>query len=358
MAETWLCPECGVPSYITGEFLWLDSGVIVQRRDPKHRVVFIECENLDPLFATIEDIIGRSIRTIITESRRRGARDYIAQFLSDETREMIRNREIDLEPLVTAQVDSTLLMGFGKASLVRLQVEDGGDDLLEIRIEDPFSVPLWCGMVAGACEAIIGGEWGVTYRELPQDIIEISAFRREHPGETEGIALRKEYSYVQGDIELEKCPVCGGPAVLSRFRWQPEKGLIGSAYTDRRISINGETGLQEVFVELEKELGETIPTTVIEAQRRFVRGGFYSIEGLMSEADFRTQFAYRGLGNMSEFWMGATGLHMRLENPTLHLSVIGFAQALFELAFGVESDVDWSISGEGDLYVDATPRTI
>ncbi len=358
MAETWLCPECGVPSYITRELLWLDSGVIVQSRDPGHRVVFIECENLDPLFAGIGNIIGRSIETVVIESRRRGARDYVAQFMSDETREAIRRREVDISPIIDFQMNSTLMMGFGKAELMGFRLEYDDDDLLEIKVENPFSVPLWCGTIAGACEAIVGGEWGVTCRELPQDIIEISAFRHEHSVETKGIALRKEYSYVQGDIELEKCPVCGGPAVLSRFRWQPEEGLIGSAYTDRRISINGETGLQEVFVELEKELGETIPTTVIEAQRRFVRGGFYSIEGLMSEADFRTQFAYRGLGNLSEFWMGATGLHMRLENPTLHLSVIGFAQALFELAFGVESDVDWSVSGEGDLFVDATPRAV
>jgi hypothetical protein len=344
-----------VPTYITTEFLWLDSGVIVQSRDPQHRVVFIECESLDHLYTGIGEIIGTPIEPIVVESRRRGARDYVARFISDETRERIRKREISLEPIVASQLDSSLIMGFGRAVLQTLRAGGDPDDLVEIRITNPFSVPLWCGSIAGACEAIVGDEWGVAWRELSPDTIEISAFRSEHPQAMKGMALRREYIYQQGDVELERCAACGGPAVLAAFRWQPERGIIGSAYTDRRVSINGETGLQEVFIELEKELGDAVPPVVIEAQRRFVRSGFYSIEGLLTEADFRAQFAFRGLGNLSEFRMGATGLHIRLENPTLHLTVIGFAQALYELAFSVESRVEWEVRAGGELCVEVTP---
>jgi hypothetical protein len=343
---------------MTDEFLWLDSGVIVQRRDPKHRVVFIECENLDPLIAGIGDIIGRSIETIVIESRRRGARDYVLQFLPEGFAEQLHRDHSALEPVIASQLAATSLMGFGLASLVDLRYEEDEDDYVDIRVERPFSVPLWCGNIAGACEAVTGGEWKAEYRHISSELYELHAFRSEHPPQVRGKALRRDYVHRPGDLELKRCATCGGPAVLSRFRWQPARGLIGSAYTDRRVSFNGETGLQEVFVELEKELGETITRVVIEAQRRFIKSGFFTIEGLLSEADFRTQFAYRGLGNLSEFRMGATGLHMKLENPTLHLTVIGFAQALFELAFGRKSGVDWELTAGGDLLAEVTPQPL
>jgi hypothetical protein len=356
MAEIDFCPECGVPSYITSELLWLDSGVIVQCRDPEHRVVFIECENLDPLFSGIGDIIGHSIETIVIESRRRGARDYVLQFLSAGFAEQLSKDSTVLEPVIASQLAGTRFMGFGLASLVDLRYQEDEEDYVIIRVEDPFSVPLWCGGFAGACEAITGGEWKVEYERMTNGHYELRAFRSQHPSELKGKALRKDYEYRPGNLDLKRCATCGGLAVFSRFRWQADRGLIGSAYTDRRVSINGETGFQEVFDELEAELGDTIPRAVIEAQRRFIKSGFFSIEGLLSEADFRTQFAYRGLGNLSEFRMGATGLHMKLENPTLHHSVIGFTQALFELAFKVRSGVDWEISGDGDLLVEVTPQ--
>lgn len=355
MAEIESCPECGAPSYITSELLWLDSGVIVQRRDPKHRVVFIECENLDPLFAGIGDIIGRSIEPIVIESRRKGARDYVLKFLPEGFHEQVSGDRSLLYAAISGQLAGARFMGFGVATLTDLRYEEDEDDNVIIRVEDPFSVPLWCGNLMGACEAMTGGEWKVAYDKMPDGSCELRAVRSQHPPQSQGKASRVDYIYRPGDVDLKRCATCGGPAVLSRFRWQPDRGLIGSAYTDRRVSINGETGLQDVYAELEKELGETVPRVVIEAQRRFIKTGFFSIEGLLSEADFRTQFAYRGLGDLSEFRMGATGLHMKLDNPTLHHSVIGFAQALFEMAFGVESVVDWEISADA-LLVRVKPR--
>ena len=45
------CSECGAPKYFTQEHLWLNNGDIVQKRDQRHRLIFLESENLDPLFA-------------------------------------------------------------------------------------------------------------------------------------------------------------------------------------------------------------------------------------------------------------------------------------------------------------------
>jgi hypothetical protein len=277
------------------------------------------------------------------------------QFVTDEAKEMIRSRELELEPIIQAQLYNCRMMGFGRAAISDFRFEQEGKDFITILVEEPFSIPLWCGSLAGGCEAIVGGEWSVIHRELSPGLCEITACVADSTRDIDSKSGRREYDCLDENLDTERCATCGGPAVLSRFRWDLEKGVIGSAYTDRRMSINGETGLREVLKELEAELGEAIPQAVVEAQRRFVKSGFYSIEGLLNEGDFQTQFAYRGLGNLRDFKMGSTGLHLKLENATFHLIVAGLAQALFEMAFARDSLVEWELSEEGDLEVEVTP---
>jgi hypothetical protein len=358
MLESNLCPECGVPEYITSEHLWLNSGVIVQKKDCKHRIVFIECENIDPLFHDLGQILGSPIEPSVVDSRRRGARDYALQFVPGETRESIRRGEFELEPVIQSQLHNCRMMGFGRAAVTGLRFEQDENDFIVIQVEEPFSIPLWCGSLAGGCEAIVGGEWGVTHRELSPGLCEITARMDKFPPDPGDKTGRREYDRRDGDLDTERCMTCGGPAVLSRFRWDLERGVIGSVYTDRRMSINGETGLQDVFRQLEAEIGSAFTLAMIEAQRRFVKSGFYSIDGLLDEGDFRTQFAYRGLGNLRDFKMGSTGLHLRLENATFHLIVAGLAQALFEMVFMRDSLVEWELSDEGDLEVEVIPSPI
>lgn len=356
MPDIELCPECGVPRYATEELHWLDSGVIVQSRDEKHRAVFIECENLDPLFEGMEKIMDAPVEHILVDSRRKSTRDYVERFVTEERRQLILEEEVDLEPVISAQLDATRVMGLGSPILADLRFEQDKEDRVVIRVKEPFSVPIWCGTIVGASEAIVGGDWDVAYEMLSPDEVEITCFRASFSRESGEKYTRKEYKYKSGDIELERCGTCGGPVILSGFRWYLDRGVIGSAYTDRRMAFNGEVGLPGLFEELEKELGSGLPNAAIEAQRRFIKSGFFSIEGIFSEGDFRTQFAYRGLGDLKEFMMGSTGLRLRLENSTLHLLVVGIAQALFELAFGRDSEVEWELSEESVLQVEVTPK--
>jgi len=120
----------------------------------------------------------------------------------------------------------------------------------------------------------------------------------------------------------------------------------------------GDALLQPVFSELEEELGDEIPRAVVEAQRRFTESGFYTMDDITEEADFRTQLALRGLGNLKELSMKKQGMHMRVVNVVLPLILVGMFQGFFEMSFDLRSsDVDWQISEEGDLEMEATPRS-
>ncbi len=65
------CEECGVPRVVTKEYLWLNNGDIVQKRDQRHRIIFSESENLDPLFHGIGDMIGSSVEHMVIACVRR-----------------------------------------------------------------------------------------------------------------------------------------------------------------------------------------------------------------------------------------------------------------------------------------------
>ena len=160
-----------------------------------------------------------------------------------------------------------------------------------------------------------------------------------------------------GDAELARCAGCGGPAALAGYKWYPDRGIVKNTHTGKRMAMLG-SETDAIFAELEREFGRIIPRAVVEAQRRFVKTGFYSIDEVGDEGDIRTQLALRGLGDLREIKMGKRGVYLRLDNAGLHLMVVGLVQGLFEMAFGIESSVDWELSSDGDLELEVIPKSV
>lgn len=142
---------------------------------------------------------------------------------------------------------------------------------------------------------------------------------------------------------------------LLGYQWDLDRGVIVNVATDRRMVMMGPQELDLIFDELKEELGETIDQTIVEAQRLFTRGGFYSIEDVATEEDFRAVLALKGLGNLKEITVKRKGLRMRLGNAALPLMVVGMMQGAFETLLGVDSSVEWSLSEDWDLEIEVTP---
>jgi hypothetical protein len=355
LAEIKTCPECRVPKEITKNNLWLNSGVMVQSTNLSRRLGFIESENLDPLYTGIGKIIGTPIDHLVMDIARRGTADYFSNLIPPEVRDMIRNRVMGVDFIADFMITTGLLNGFGKNIYMDARNEGDSDDYLIQHISEPFSLPLLAGMSAGGSEVLNDQPLAATYHELSPGTYEIKTTVSERLEELEGRMPIKEYHHRDGDIELEKCASCGGPKALSGFKWHLERGVIINNLTRRRMAVIGPEMQDPIFEELEMELGEAIPRAVVEAQRRFIKSGFYSIEEISDEGDFRTQLALRGMGNLREIRTGPPGLFMRIDNAANHLMAVGMAQGLFEMAFNVESRVEWEVSQNGDLEVEVTP---
>jgi hypothetical protein len=349
------CPECKVPEYVHDEHIWLNNGDIIQKREHRHRLVLIDSENLDPLFKGIEQVVGTSIDHIVIGSVRKNTRSYLSLLIPDDVKEKVCNKEIDYRSIDEGFKMVAKTLGFGRYEFVDHRYEGDDDDYCTATITEPFSLPITVASHAAAIEAIQGRDHSVIYAEEKPGVWKITAFPQKHAEELKGRLQSVSYKHREGDIELERCSTCGCPKALGNYRWYIDRGIILNEFTKRRMAIFSPQELDPIFQELELELGDTIPSVVVEAQRRFTKTGFYSIEDIADEGDFRTQFALRGLGNMREIKMNPKGLFMRLENTTLHLMIVGMIQGIFEMAFDVESTVGWRLSEEGDLEVEVFP---
>ena len=124
-----------------------------------------------------------------------------------------------------------------------------------------------------------------------------------------------------------------------------------------RTAIFGPSPIDAIFDDLEVELGEAIPETVIEAQRRYIKSAWGVERWNRSGATFQKMIALRGLGNQVEFEGDRDHLTMKIENSCLHLPIIGTIQALVEMAYGVESSsCEWELTDNGDLNLTISVR--
>jgi predicted house-cleaning noncanonical NTP pyrophosphatase (MazG superfamily) len=358
MQDVAFCPECNVPETFTQGQAWLNNGDIVQSVYEAARVAFVECENLDPLFRNVGDIIGVSIEHLVENIATRGNKAYLNRVIPKGTREMVRTKQLEVMPLIETITSLAQLYGFAKYELLDLRYEKDMNDFLRHRILEPFSLPLTTGAYAGAVSTGVGGAIAVSCEEISPTEYIYTAHRTEYPDAYKEKMQLREYRHIDGAIELERCGNCGGPKAYADYQWFPDRGLIRHRQTHRRMVLLGPGLLDPIFEALQEELDETIPQVVVEAQRRFVRTGFCPIDILDSEDYLRQQLALRGLGNLKEIRVDRKGTRMRVANACLHLLLVGLVQGTYELLFDVDTNVRWELSEEGELELAITPRTI
>lgn len=352
MAREKLCKVCGTPKRFTKDHVWLPNGTTVQRRNPSHRTVFIETDNIARTFSGVEDRIGMSIENIVIEAKRWATFDSFDNILPRPGKTIIRligSRLIDLSLGRRGRV-----AGYGAIKLAATRRVRGAGRFVTVRIKEPYSLPLFCGDLAGAFGAITGRDVSVSYESKADDAFEVTGEISRFP-----IALgaRPEpvtYPRKPGAVALESCPRCGAPMMLADYAWDLERGMIAHRERGRRMVMVGPAALDAIIERLREELGDTVNRVITEAQRSIVRTGFYGLEEIMPEDLFRRQFAIRGLGNLSEIAWRENGLRITLENSCIQPVLAGVMQGFLEMATQAPAHVSWSVTDDGDLVVDVS----
>ncbi|MBN2025546.1 MAG: hypothetical protein JW854_02115 [Actinobacteria bacterium] len=347
------CKECGAPKRLVREHRWLSNGTIVQRKNPYHRMIFIECENINATYRNLEELVGVSIEHLLIEAKRKATFDFIDRLLLSGVKTFVRLSGARIIARAVTSLGST--MGYGKIKLADIHRIHGRDDYATFRVEKPYSLPLLCGDMAGSLNAIDRREVGISYVQVSPEVYKVTGRVSDHPLELKERLEGTRYKYKPGDIEIERCPACGGPAFLSQYHWDLENGIITSKSSGHRKAMIGPAALESVIEELQHELGDTVAETVIEAQRRFVKTDFYSLEEASYEEGLRKHLYLRGMGNLRELKWSESGLYLRLENACLHLVLVGLVKGLYELGIGRDAEVEWELDASGSFVIRALP---
>ncbi len=367
MIET--CQGCGVPVMVSGGLKWEDNGVISLAASSRNRMVMFESETIDRIFEGIADLIGMPIEHIIIESRCRETKRYIERTFPPEVRKMIDSTESSLEQrmakmspeekdtlyatmrvVVKTIVDIAKNYGYGRQRLSELW-ESGADYPWRSQLVDhPYSILFHAADHRGSVEAFEGVDMQVGYERTGDDTYRTEVYPGEHSLELEERLKRRRYDFKPGDISYERCPECGIPLAVAGRRWDLDLGIIADAETGRRMAIFGPFSVDSICDDLESELGEAIPATVIEATRRYIRAAWSVDSWKRDGLTFQQMIAVRGLGNLVHFEGDRDHLDMSIENSCLYLPMVGTVQALVELAYRVDSSTcEWELSDEGDL---------
>lgn len=364
-----VCEACGIPLMISGELRWEGNGVIYSNSSPRNRWVFYESGNIDPLFQGIKELIGAPIDHIIIESRRRESRKYLERTFPLEVRRLLydqldesgnpvpmtpgeRDTRFEVSRNITVSVhDVARVFGYGDLRLGGLW--ESGDDhpWRSTIVRHPYSVLFQVAESLGSCEAFEDRDLWVEYELTGDDAYRMDAFPHDHPLELSERLKRRRYDFKPGDLSYERC-ACGIPLEITRYGWDLDKGIILDPDTGRRMAVFGPYSLDSVFEDLEDELGEAIPETIIEAQRLYIKRAWSEDEWKRGAADFKRLLALRGLGNLASFEGDRGYLTVRITNSCLHLPMVGIVQALVEMVYKAErSTFAWELHEDGDLSV-------
>ena len=284
------------------------------------------------------------------------SRPYLKAFVPVAVSKKIQLGELEYKPIVDIFGDMGGFYGYGKYAYVDLRYEQDEQDFCTYSIAEPHSVPMTVASHIADIELLTGVEQGYGYEQVSPDVYHITASPSPHPDALRERMRFEPYRQQQGDLELRRCSTCEGPLAIGDNQWYPDRGIIVNRLTGRRMALFGNAQLDPVFDELEAELGDTVPRAVVEAQRRFTKSGFYTLDDITNEEDFRGRLALRGMGNLKELEMRRKGLRMRMENVALPLILMGLAQGFYEIGFGVDAtDIDWELSKEGNLEMEVEP---
>lgn len=341
-----LCKLCGVPFLVGKAHAWNPDGTITQKRDPEHRMVFFDSDGLDILFSNIEKLIGVPIEKIVIESKARATTDYIKRLIRGPKGNLVRF--VGVDRIIGKVVDQGRAMGYGNIRILEYSWKEAR---MVLEVRDPYCLPMFCGDMKGANAAFRGIPGTISCEETGPGTYLVTNFAQPHAPELADRLLARPRPRKPGNISLERCTGCGAPRELSRFVWDLERGTITHPDAGFRLAVFGPAGLEAIFDELEKELGESIPAAVVEAQRMHVENRMTGFGEGTETDDIGQLLAIQGLGNVVSFEPEEGGFTARVENPALPLLVVGMAHGFSRAMTGADTSVEWELADDGDLLI-------
>jgi len=350
------CRECETPLVFGRNIRWTGGGTIAARNLPDLRLFFIEIDELFNLLSYLGELLGSPIDRILMEAERPIGRAMVEATLPPALVRVVRSIPDVFQKFFFARgafrriADYARAMGYGSITMIAYE----GRRRSLMRVRNPHSIPLIIGDCLGAFQLMLGVNMAVEWkRENGTTLIE---FRRTEEMPYDVPIPRSPY--IEGEVELPRCPRCQAPLLLrDTFEWDLVNGIITNRRTAYREAFLSVEGINAIFAEMERELGEDIPLVVARRQADLMRERL-SRRRLDGEGGLLALFQemqLRGMGNPVEVEEIERQLKVRVENPFNDALVAGRIAGCYEALEGVPSKVSWVSSEEGYSVVGVEP---
>jgi hypothetical protein len=324
MSEIKVCPICGVPRKFSRGNNWNSDGTITQHKNEDHRVCFYETDGLTQLFGNIEELVGLPIDRVLIEGKRKASYQYIKNMFPGFKRNIVRALRRRVYETIA---DMGTIFGLGHYELLDFKKEE----YIKVFGRNIYCLPLFCGDLIAAFNFVEGLPADLSIDEKDGGHVVTVTSGREFDEEMSTRLERIIVPNKPGDYRLEGCPGCGIPGVFEEYTWDLEQGVVTDTVTGRHMAFVGPDELESILRELEAELGEDIPKTIVEAQRKYIIETLASKEFEQSPDYLRHQLAMRGMGNLVVFDLGGDRLEAVVENARPNLLIVGILQGVYEL---------------------------
>lgn len=335
---------------------WNSDGTITQVSDPAHRMIFFESDNLDHMWQLLSqelEVTQEHIWELVISSKSRATRAFLHHTLPWYVTALAR--VAGYRTLMSTIEAQGLVMGYGKITLGGQYPRRGRPERVTVFIEDPYSLPLFCGDFKGSAEVLERRRASLTYQALDTRRHQIDVTVSGEKLEEQYFHIRNDVARKPGEISYVACSSCGAPRELAQFSWDLARGIIRDGASGRRLAFFGTAGLREVFDELSHELGERVTPTIIDAEREFTVGAMGVEEARSGLERLRFLAAIRGLGLLTSLDITPDGMQAVMANPALPEYLVGLALGVFELATGQKGRYTWRLEEDGDLSVEIVP---
>ena len=350
------CKQCETPLVFARNVVWTGGGTIVSGRITDLRLFFIEIDELLNLLSYLSELLGIPIDNILIAAERPIGQELLESTFPPRLASITRGipKPFQLQVFVNAVFSRVSAyarcMGYGSTTLIEFE----GKRRALVRVRNAHSLPLIIGDCIGAFQVMQGVNMAVTWKkENGTTLIE---FRQTDEQPYDIPITRSEF--MPGQVDLPLCPACKVPlSVSENFEWDTLNGIITNRRTAYREAFLSVQGINAIFAEMERELGEKVSNMVAQRQAELMRERM-SKRNLEEEGGIMRLFEelrMRGMGNPVEVEEAGKQLKVKVENPFNDALMAGRIAGYYEAVEKVKSRVTWVTSEEGYQVIGVEP---
>lgn len=347
-----ICDECGLPLGISRGNVWHDGGGISGRYPPYMKGTFFDVDEANHIFDALSELLEYDIGDLVAGGKYHDTKQYMRSMM-ERMGEASGGKLPPGEDLYRMMLQPTCIWGIARAWNITVKRGE-----MSLEVENPYSVPLFCGDVAAVADAVEGGgmraEWEGSRERGTMTVRPADGY--SHVERRVDEALYAGGEPAGEELDCERCPACGAPLEVSKlFVWDLDRCLIEERATGARYCFNNTSGIVAVMGLLAAEVEEGLERKMTEMARDYYRdlsgrlGGGWTLEEQLAS------FPFRGWGAPSREASGGGETAVAVENPYSDILLSGRIWGMEEAGAGDELDMRSERSGGGALRLTFSP---